>query len=79
LRAKVDLFLHSVKREILCLDLCSNEIRTRAIRDAAHLAAGTDEGLEQDIIDACFSRRLHYEPAEEYADNVAKVIKEMLK
>jgi hypothetical protein len=43
-------------------------------RKAAHLAAGTDVGLEQGIIDACFRRQLHYDSADEYADNIAKVI-----
>jgi hypothetical protein len=66
------------KRRIISLELRANDVRTGAIREAAHLAAGDDEGLEQGIVDACFSRRLYYEAAEEYADRVAKIIEETM-
>jgi hypothetical protein len=77
-QAIVDLYLRSAKRKIISLELRANEVRTGAIREAAHLAAGDDEGLEQGIVDACFSRKLHYEVAEEYADCVARVIEETM-
>jgi hypothetical protein len=74
--AIVPLYLQSAKRKIIDLELRTNQLRTGAIREAAHLAAGEDEGLEQGIIDACFTRKLHYEPAEDYADRVVEVIEE---
>jgi hypothetical protein len=77
-RAIVDLYLRSAKRKLISLELRANELRTGAIREAAHLAAGEDEGLEQGIIDACFSRLIHYEPAEEYAESVARVIQDTI-
>jgi hypothetical protein len=73
----VAIFLRSAKRKLVSLELRANQLRTSAIRKAAHLAAGTDVGLEQGIIDACFRRQLHYDPADEYADNIAKVIAEI--
>ena len=73
----VAIFLRSAKRKLVSLELRANHLRTSAIRKAAHLAAGTDVGLEQGIIDACFRRQLHYDSADEYADNIAKVIAEI--
>jgi hypothetical protein len=73
----VAIFLCSAKRKLLSLELRASQLRTNAIRKAAHLAAGTDIGLEEGIIDACFRRQLHYDPADEYADNIAKVIAEI--
>jgi hypothetical protein len=73
----IAIFLRSAKRNLVSLELRANQLRTSAIREAAHLAAGTDLGLEQGIIDACFRRQLHYDPAHEYADNIAKVIGEI--
>jgi hypothetical protein len=70
-------FPRSAKRKLVSLELRASQLRTNAIRKAAHLAAGTDVGLEQGIIDACFRRQLHYDPAHEYADNIAKVIVEI--
>jgi hypothetical protein len=70
----VAIFLRSAKRKLLSLELRASQLRTSAIRKAAHLAAGTDVGLEQGIIDACFRRQLHYDSADEYAENIAKVI-----
>jgi hypothetical protein len=76
-RQIVTIFLSSAKRKLLSLELRASQLRLAAIREAAHLAAGADVGLEQGIIDACFRRQLHYDPAHEYATNVAKVIEEM--
>jgi hypothetical protein len=76
--AAVTLYLCSAKRKIISLELRVNELRTGAIREAVHLAAGEDEGLEQGIVDTFFSRQLHYETAEEYVDCVAKVIEETM-
>jgi hypothetical protein len=73
----VAIFLRSAKRKLVSLELRANQLRTNAIRKAAQLAAGTDIGLEHGIIDACFRRQLHYDPADEYADNIAKVIAEI--
>jgi hypothetical protein len=73
----VDIFLRSAKRKLVSLESRANHLRTSAIKKAAHLAAGTDVGLEQGIIDACFRRQLHYDPADEYTDNIAKVIAEI--
>jgi hypothetical protein len=73
----VAIFLGSAKRKLVSLESRANQLRSGAIREAAHLAAGTDVGLEQGIIDACFRRQLHYDPAHEYADNIAKVIEEI--
>jgi hypothetical protein len=73
----VAIFLNSAKRKLVSLELRANQLRTSAIRKAAHLAAGTNLSLEQGIIDACFRRQLHYDPAPEYADNIAKVIAEI--
>ena len=73
----VAIFLRSAKRKLDSLELRANQLRTCAIRKAAHLAAGTDVGLEQGIIDACFRRQLHYDSADEFADNIAKVIAEI--
>jgi hypothetical protein len=69
----VAIFLRSAKRKLVSLELRANLLRTGAIRKAAHLAAGTDVC----IIDACFRHRLHYDAADEYADNIAKVIAEI--
>jgi hypothetical protein len=55
----VAIFLRSAKRKLVSRELRANQLRTNAIRKAAHLAASTDVGLEQGIIDACFRRRLH--------------------
>src|SRR3979490_1159301 len=71
----VAIFLRSAKRKLVSLESRANQLRSSAIREAAHLPAGTDVGLEQGIIDACFRRQLHYDPAHEYADNIAKVIR----
>jgi hypothetical protein len=73
----VVIFLRSAKRKFVSLELRANQLRTSAIRKAAHLAAGTDVGLEQGIIDACFRRQLHYDSADQYADNIAKIIAEI--
>jgi uncharacterized protein (UPF0212 family) len=73
----VAIFLCSAKRKLVSLELRANQLRTSAIRKAAHLAAGADIGLEQGIIDACFRRQIHYDSADEYADNIAKVIAEI--
>lgn len=70
----VAIFLRSAKRKLVSLELRANQLRTSTIRKAAHLAAGTDVSLEQEIIDACFRHQLHYDSADEYADNIAKVI-----
>jgi hypothetical protein len=78
-QAVVALYLRSAKRKIISLELRANEVRTGAIREAARLAAGDDEGLEQGIVDVCFSRQLHYEAAEEYADCIAKAIEETMR
>jgi hypothetical protein len=72
----VAIFLRSAKRKLVSLEFRANQLRSGAIREAAHLAAGTDVGLEQSIIDACFRRQLHYDLAHEYADNIARVIEE---
>jgi hypothetical protein len=72
----VAIFLRSAKRKLVSLELRANQLRTSAIRKAAHLAAGTDVGLEQGIIEACFRRQLHYD-SDEYADNIAKVVAEI--
>ena len=73
----VAIFLRHAKRKLISLESRANQLRSSAIRQAAHLAAGTDVGLEQGIIDACFRRQLHYDPAHEYAENFAKVIEEI--
>jgi hypothetical protein len=73
----VAIFLRSANRKLVPLESRANQLRTSAIREAAHLAAGNDVGLEQGIIDACFRRQLHYDPAHEYADSIAKVIEEI--
>jgi hypothetical protein len=73
----VAIFLRSAKRKLVSLESRANQLRSSAIREAARLAAGTNVGLEQPIIDACFRRQLHYDPAHEYADNIAKVIEEI--
>jgi hypothetical protein len=77
-RTIVNLYLRSTERKLISLELRANALRTGAIRKAAHLAAGEDESLEQGIIDACFSSRVHYEPAEEYAESVVKIIEETI-
>jgi hypothetical protein len=73
----VAIFLRSAKRKLISLESRANQLRSSAIREAAHLAAGTDVGLEQGIIDACFRRQLHYDAAHEIAENIAKVIEEI--
>jgi hypothetical protein len=73
-QAILALYLRSVRRKIIDLELRTNQLRTGAIREVARLFARENQGLEQGIIDACFSRHLHYEPAENYADRVSEVI-----
>jgi hypothetical protein len=73
----VAIFLRSANVNSSPWSCVPNQLRSGAIREAAHLAAGTDVGLEQGIIDACFRRQLHYDPAHEYADNIIKVIEEI--
>lgn len=75
----VTIFLRSAKRKLVSLESRANQLRSGAIREAARLAAGTDVALEQGIIDACFRRQLHYDPAREYADNIAKIIAEIIR
>jgi flagellar motor switch protein FliG len=75
---RVAVFLRSVKRKLVSLELRTNQLRTGAIREAARLVAELDEGLEQEIIDACLSRQVHYEPAEEYVESVATVIESIV-
>lgn len=74
----VDLYLRSMQREILSLELRAIGTRTDAIREAARIAAGDNQSLEQRIVDACFARQLQHKPAEEYADSVVQVIEESL-
>jgi hypothetical protein len=64
----------SAKRKLVSLELRANWMRIAAIRKAVRLATGIDVGLEQGIVDARFRRELHYDPAHQYADNIAKVI-----
>jgi hypothetical protein len=73
----VAIFLRSAKRKLVSLESRANQLRSSAIREAARLAAGTNVGLGRRIIDGCFRRQLRYDPAHEYADNIAKVIEEI--
>jgi len=61
----VVIFFRHAKRKLVSLESRANQLRSSAIREAAHIA-GTDVGLEQGIIEACFRRQLHYDLAYEY-------------
>ena len=69
-------FRHA-ERKLISLESRTEQLRSSATREAAHIAAGIDVGLEQGIIDACLRRQLHLDLGHEYADSIAKVVEEI--
>jgi hypothetical protein len=53
---------------------CLTQVR-KAVRCFWPFASYSAERVS--LFDACFRRQLHYDPADEYGDNIAKVIAEI--
>ena len=73
----VAIFLRSAKRKLVSRELRANQLRTNAIRKAAHLAASTDVGLGTGHYRRLLPTPTPLRPAHEYAGNIAKVIEEI--